>query len=341
MLRVRNSIALSFLLMAVAACSGSKSDEAAVNSSDVDSVVVNTESPTTTKVIEPISFSDSAKQAFGVEMFVDANEFSTSLLAEGLLPMVGPHWDFYAERAELCKGLPLSVYMPLESGDSLEIASYWNVGRENPSEDTYTQDLAISLISGLSEADYQNDITKIRTALTTDLRCETEIFADNGETINNEFAKWLPTKAPYSWPLGVDTGDNGWTLTRFFGFPAEDIICTTKSDSMGNTFATTQVRMGSMSEEDDTVQYGSTMLIYYMPSFELGVVVNAAVSTDQWYGSSGDATVAFDKALALANEFGAKTVASICSFAMAYKQFHDENGYSQFSPTEIPSSSES
>ena len=333
---LKTRLLIVFLVVAVTACSGGNSDGQTESDSVADSLVEVTEAPTTTEAIEPMSYSDAVKNAYGVEMLVDANDLSTSLFAAGLLPMIGPQGSSaIIQREELCKGLPLSVHMPLASGDSIQVASYESVGYDEslvPDGDEYAQSVTISLISGLTEADYQNDITKIRAALTEELRCETERFNDGVRfpILEDSFDGNL------SYDLGVETGgSDSWKLMRFFGFPAEDLVCTTKTDSLGLSVATTQVRMGTLAD-DDEIQLGITMLIYFMPVYELGVVVNAEVRTGQWYGRSGDSEIAFNKSLELANEFGSKTVTGICASAMAYKQAYDEKGYSQFSPTALP-----
>lgn len=269
--------------------------------------------------------------AYGVELFPASDELATELLSAGLLPMVGPQTNIYPDETPLCSGLPTNVRTPLESGDSLELVTYKSVGLDQRTTDQY-QIVTISLIGGLSESEYLNDITKIRTALDADLRCSTQIGADNGELIESTFASF---SYPGSWwTLKVNTGDNGWGLTRVFVFQDEEILCTTKSDSIGFVEATTQVRIGTMADEED-VQYGAATYIYYLPSFEFGLVIHAVAATDQWLGSSGDSTVWVDKALTLANVFSS-SVTKICARATALKEAHDMGYESDWSPTLIP-----
>ena len=338
MLKSRPLIVSCLLLAIVAACGGGnsdgKDDEGSLDTSSVTSVSVQADDPVTTEEITPMTWLAALKQSFGVEMFVDADERSSSLLAAGLLPMVGPLGNpRLFDRAELCAGLPLSVYMPLQSGKYIELAYYESVGLSESPEDKYTQDVVVSLIYGLSEEDYMGDLTKIRSALNDKLRCETNFFPDNAVPSENTYGTWAQGGA---WTIGVDTGSNPLKMTRVFAFRNNDLICTTKADSLGTAVATTQVAIGTLDTVDFSLQYGGATFIYYMPTFELAVVVNTKVMKDQFYGTIGDAKEAHDLAIALADEFGYSTVSKICAAASATKAAHDGGMESEYKPTPLP-----
>ena len=327
------------MLLAVAACSGGnsseKSDSGLPDSTTTPSVAEATEAPSTTQAIEPMSFSEALTSSFGVEMFLNPDDLSASLLSEGLLPMMGPYSDVrMVDTGEICGGLPESVYVPFETAEKIELAYYESVGFADSAADAYMQDVLVTLVGEISDESYREAVTKIRSALSPDLRCGTTLFSTDVSPITKSFETWA---SGGGWEVEIQAGGDGFDFTRLFTFPNDEILCTTKTDSVGMTEATTQVRIGTIATSDDSIQFGGVTQIFYMPALELSVVVNARVQTEQWFGDAGDSQEAFNLAISLANEFGANTVSSVCAAVTTTKEAHDLGLASDFSPTPLPS----